>query len=352
MFNLNTTISYPTLTFLSTMGKKSFRNIGNLIKRSGDTVKRMLCPTSTSFSTMQKIAQSVFDNKKSLFVGIDDTLIKKMHSKMMQGAGFFYDTKIGRRIMAFRLVIGIVTDGKAAVPLQCSYLFTKELLDSIANHQFPSKDDIAQSIVTTAQNVFPDKKLTVVVDGLYSSINFIKWCKDRKIRLEARMHSHRVVEYKGQRVKIKELLKFKKVRPKGRQMARTIGVIWHKMELQLTIERRFDKNGHESIVFLIATYKAEPREHVANYKKRWPIEKLIRTTKQFLGLQECFSRDLEIQHKHVAAVLLAYALTQVEMQKSRVKTPEAAIRRFKEKNANFLKARFVRFLEDNPYIHS
>jgi hypothetical protein len=47
----------------------------------------------------------------------------------MQGAGMFYDTKIGRCIMAFRLVIGVVTGGKFAIPIDCAYLFAKELLD-------------------------------------------------------------------------------------------------------------------------------------------------------------------------------------------------------------------------------
>lgn len=55
-------------------------------------------------------------------------------------------------------------------------------------------------------------------------------------------------------------------------------------------------------------YKALPREHVEHYAKRWRIEMLNRTTKQSIGIGECFSRKLEIQHNHVAAVLLAYAL--------------------------------------------
>ena len=43
----------------------------------------------------------------------------------------------------------------------------------------------------------------------------------------------------------------------------------------------------------MATYKALPREHVTNYKKRWKVEELNRTTKQEIGLQECVSRSIE-----------------------------------------------------------
>ncbi len=348
MLNTSTIITYPLLTLLS-IGRKSFESMGRLIHRSGDTVHRLLNPASNSFLQSRSIAQSMFSKKQNLYVGIDDTLIKKIHSKNMQGAGMFFDTKIGRCIMAFRLVIGIVTDGGFAIPIDCAYLFSKELLDLIPN-KFLTKDDIAKSFVVTAIKHFPNAKITVVVDGLYTSVKFLKWCKSKNIRLEARMHSNRVVEYKGERIKVRDLLNKKGLRPIGRQMARTISVFWHEIDLELTIVRRFDKHENESIVFQVATYKALPREHVANYKKRWSIEKLNRTTKQEIGLQECRSRSLETQHNHVAAVLLAYALAQLKMKACRLDTPEQAIRHCKTKSVNFLKECFARLLGHNLQV--
>lgn len=351
MLYSSTVITYPLLLLLSTIGKKSFENMGQLIQRSGDTVYRLLHPAEFSFLQMGYIAQSIFAGKKNLFVGIDDTLIKKIHSQIMQGAGLFFDTKIGRRIMAFRLVIGMVTDGKFTIPIACAYLFAKELLD-LSGQKFPTKDEIAKAFATTAIKLFPDAKITIVVDGLYSTVEFLGWCKRNNIRLEARMHSNRVVEYKGERVKVRDLLHKKGLHPKGRQMARTVSVVWHEIDLELTIVRRADKHGNESVVFQIATYKALPREHVANYKKRWPIEMLNRTTKQELGLQECYSRSLETQHNHSASVLLAYALAQLDMKVRKLKTPEQAIRQCKTKTVNFLENRFTRFLNNKTEIYA
>jgi SRSO17 transposase len=336
---------------LSTIGKKSFENMGRLIHRSGDTVYRLLHPAEMSFRQAQSIAQSIFAAKKTLYVGIDDTLIKKIHSKMMRGAGMFFDTKIGRCIMAFRLVIGVVTDGKFAIPIDCAYMFAKELLDLI-DQKFPTKDEIAKSVVETAIKIFPGIKLIVVVDGLYTSVEFVGWCKRKNIRLEARMHSNRVVKYKGERVKIRDFLQMNGFQPKGRQMARTISVIWHEIDLELTIVRRIDKHDKESIVFQVATYKALPREHVASYSKRWSVEMINRTTKQELGLQECFSRKLETQHNHVAAVLLSYALAQLEMKFCKFDKPEQAIRRCKTKNVDFLERHFTRILNDKVEIYA
>ena len=160
------------------------------------------------------------------------------------------------------------------------------------------------------------------------------------------MHSNRVVYYKGKRVKVKDLLRKKSLRPKGRQMARTISVVCHNIDLELTIVRRFDKHDKESIVFQIATYKALSREHVANYQKRWSVEMLNRTTKQEIGLEECFSRSLETQHNHAAALLLAYVLAQLKMKSLGLDTPEQAVRKCKAKNVSFLINRFTRFLND------
>ena len=135
-------------------------------------------------------------------------------------------------------------------------------------------------------------------------------------------------------------------------MSRTISVKWHGINLEITIVRRIDKKGHETIVFQAATYKALPREHVAHYKKRWPIEKVIRTCKQHLGLQDCFSRVLQTQKDHVAAVFLAYSLTQVEMKKRRFKTPEQALRRLETKNVNFLTDRFASSFQSFQHFHA
>ena len=339
MLYSSTILKYPVLILLSS--KRSFENLGLLIQRSGDTVKRLLHPAGQSFQVSRDISKSMFAREKTLCVGIDDTLLRKIYSKFMQGAGMFFDTKIGRSIMAYKLVICIITDGKFAVPIDCAYMFAKEILDSI-DEKFPSKDEIAKSFVKTAIKLFPGKKIIVVVDGLYASVAFVRWCRTENIKLEARMHSTRVVEYKGDKIRIKDLLKKKGLQPKGRQMARTISVIWHEIDLELTIVRRFDKKGKESIVFQIATYKTLPREHVANYKKRWKVEELNRTTKQEIGLQECFSRSLETQYNHVASVLLAYSFAQMERQHSRLDNVEQALRRFKTKSVTFLIDRFSR----------
>lgn len=53
----------------------------------------MLRTGHESLAQSKKIAQKVFENKKELKVVIDETTIKKIYSKLMEGAGSFFDTK-------------------------------------------------------------------------------------------------------------------------------------------------------------------------------------------------------------------------------------------------------------------
>jgi hypothetical protein len=95
-------------------------------------------------------------------------------------------------------------------------------------------------------------------------------------------------------------------------------------------------------VYQAATYKAKPSEHVRAYKIRWTIEKLFRTSKQSLGLQDCISTSLEVQLNHVTSVLLAYSLLQLECKVQRFSSPEEAIRSLRAKKLDFLQRRFAR----------
>jgi len=132
------------------------------------------------------------------------------------------------------------------------------------------------------------------------------------------MHANRIVEYNGSKI---QLRKINDLMPKGRKIARTISVIWQGLSLYVTCIRGNDKHGDETFVCQAATYKASPGKHAKVYKRRWAIEKLFRTIKQSMGLQECVSRKTQKQFDHACAVLLAYSMTQLEMKKCHYKNP-------------------------------
>ena len=336
MSTLNTQITYPLLLIASTT-KRSFEALGAMIHKSGDTIKRWLSPKEISLAITVKIAQKIFKNNRELTLSIDDSLLHKIHSMFMVGTGKFYDTKLGKRVMAFRLIVGALTNGKNTIPINFDYFFTKELLSD--NESVKTKLDFIREFHAQAKRLFPEKKIRIAADGLFATVEFFRWALANSVPAILRMHSNRKVTYKGQEIKINQIQDLKL---KGKQKARTIKVMWYDLELFITAEKRVSKSGKESIVYLAATYKARPSKYVKDYKKRWPIEKFFRTAKQHLGIQECFSRDLEIQSRHIAAVFVAYAIAQHQMKKCNLDNPEQAIKALKRKKTKNLIGHFTR----------
>ncbi len=336
MFKINTFLNYSISLILSNT-KRSFESLGKQFAKSGDTIKRWLPKAQSSQQALSALAKHLFKNAKVLTLAIDDTLLQKRYSRFMAGTGKFFDTKLGHRIMAYRLIVGALTNGQYIVPIDFGYLFDSDTL--LPEDVVKTKLDFVKQFYNLAKELFPNIKIKLAADGLFATISILDWCLQNGIETVMRMHKNRTVIFKNQRCKISDILC---IQPKGRQMARTIKVIWNDLSLYLTAERRIDKHGIESIVYLIATYKVKPIQYVHDYKKRWTIEKFFRTSKQYLGLADCFSRQLATQEKHVASVLLAYGLAQVEMRQKKLETPEAALRSIKQQDPYVSLKRFNR----------
>lgn len=333
MFVKNISIEYSLMLIMS-IGKKSFTQLSKVIKKSRDTVRRMLQSDEKNLTLLMVIARQFFRNSKTIYLTIDDTLLRKIYSMFMEGSCEFFDTKMGRKIKAYKLLIAGLTDGKYFIPIHSAFLYSKE----VAANALELKEELLHNIILNVIKLFPDKTIIVTMDGAFATKKFLQWAHDNNIKVELRMHSNRTVLYQEKKQKISEI---SDLRPKGRHMARTIKAEWNNIPVYITADRRIDKHGEESIVYLVSTYKAKPSQHVKNYKCRWPIEKLIRTCKQHLGLQDCFSTKLEIQLNHVSSVLLSYAIVQIEMKKFRYHTPEDAIRGLRDVNFDILKQRIL-----------
>lgn len=269
--------------------------MGRFLKRSGKYVASLLQTVDSNFELMEQIIIKQFGDSREIFVTIDNTLIKKIFSTKIEGTGKWVDTKIRRKITAFKMYTALFSNGKMTPPFHAMFANPNDLLPKATE----SKYDWIKRIIRTAQKLFPGKKITLLGDGEFSTIELLRWLKKNRIRAEMRIARSCEVVYKKREVRIGNIKGFV---PKGRQMARTIRVKWHGINLHLTSNRLISKNGSERIVYQAATFKAKPSEHVRIYKIRWTIEKLFRTSKQSLGLQDCISTSLEIQLNHATSV--------------------------------------------------
>ena len=340
MFLKNTILSYPVLLITST--QKSFEALGEIIGKTGKTIARWLKPAPDCYEVLEKLAIKEFSQKKKLTLIFDDTLIRKVHSKFMEGSGRFYDTQWFRRIMGYKVLAAMLTDGSISIPLTSTFLFAKELVPNAKDLKF----EWLKKIILHVKNTFSKIDFIVTADGFFTSERFLQWCIEQNVKAEMRMRSNCVVMYKGKKIAIRDI---KELRPKGRQKARTIKVTWHDIPLYITAELRINKNGKKTVVFQASTFYAKPIQHVKIYQTRWRIEMMFRTSKQHLGLQGCFSRKMEIQESHVASVFLAYALLQLDRKKTKLPSPEAALKAAKRKKGKVLDAyisRLDRFISD------
>lgn len=335
MFEVNTTITYSILLILST--EKGFEGLGRFINKTGKTISRWLRNKSEYDKEITGLAVKEFSNKKELVLTLDDTLIRKIYSCLMQGTGRFYDTKYFRRIMAYKLLVGMLTDGSISLPLSATLLFSKELMPNAKE----TKLEWIKRIIIKVIGLFPNSRIIAAADGAFATKEFLQWSADNGIFVEVRMRSNCSVVYKGNKTCIRDI---KDLIPKGRKMSRTILVSWHGISLYITAQKRIDKHGEETIVFQASTFKAKSSKHVAIYRLRWNIEKMFRTMKQHLGLEECMSRKMEIQEAHISAVLLAYALLEIERKRQGLPSVEAAIRAAKRKKGKTL-GRYIQRLD-------
>ncbi|MBP6870104.1 transposase [Candidatus Babeliales bacterium] len=109
------------------------------------------------------------------------------------------------------------------------------------------------------------------------------------------------------------------------------------MNLYLTAQKRVDKKGNETVVYQVSTYFAKPSQHVKIYKKRWTIEKMFRTAKQYLGLQDCQATTMQTHKNHISSVFLAYSHVVIAQKRKGLKSAEEAIRALKLQNERVLK---------------
>ena len=94
-----------------------------------------------------------------------------------------------------------------------------------------------------------------------------------------------------------------------------------------------DKKGAKQVVFVVSNMENfTPKQRILAYALRWPIEKMFRTVKQSLGIQDCQSVNEQKQRAHILATFLAF--TELEIQKiaKRKKSPEQVLKIIKLQN--------------------
>lgn len=328
-------ITYPTALLLSIQKRKTFEALSRDIDSSGDSISRLVEHCAATSQDLIKIVKTMLKGKR-LFLIIDDTLILKIYSKVIQGTSDNYDSSDGKTYRSLCSIVALITDGETAIPIDQSLWISKEFNENA----YAKKWEIAQKLIEKIT-----KQLSIymlLADGLYAILEFLKWLISQGIKFEMRFHANRVIVDKNFKGQIKQNPKFKM---SGRRPKRTIRSTWYGIEFHFTAVRRVARNGHVTVIYQISNYKTSARQHAQFYGYRWNIEKFFRTAKQKLGLNDCQSRKQKLQENHLLNVFFAYALLQYERKKRKLKNVETAIKRLKRLSFEGVKSRFMRSVQ-------
>lgn len=308
---------YPITLLLST-GKKTCESMAPIANLSGDTLLRMLnkeIPLSEKCDVANK-----FFNYKTVKVVVDDVLIEKMYSTIIEGSIDHYDSSSHTYYRSLCSVTIMFTDGYYSIPIAHQLWINKEILGDA----YQKKQQIALVLI---QSIIPFCKIKIVIaDAIYATVEFMKGLIQLSLRFEMKIHSNRKIQLKtGEMILIRDVFKAKM----QKRECRTIQITWNKLLLYITACKRYNKHGTYKIIYQVSNFASAASEHVRIYKYRWQIEKFFRTAKQSLGLKDCQSRNAAKQTNHINNVFIAYIILQLERKKYGLKTPEAALRRFK-----------------------
>lgn len=314
---------YSISLLLSTKKRKNFESLGLESGISGDKIAQLVTDNAITANDLIALAQRMFGRKK-VYLLIDDTLILKTYSRVIEGTSDNYSSSEKRMYRSFCSVVAMLTDGITAIPIDQQIWTSKEFTSS----EYKRKWELAQDLILYLKQKIDIK--CVILDGLYAVDEFIKWLNEQEVFFEMRFHSNRVISKNGVKAQIKKHSALRLMRGRSR---RTIKAFWKETPLYFTALKRQLANGYFTTVFQVSNFKANSSEHVKLYGYRWNIEKFFRTAKQYLGLNDCQSRKIERQKGHVLQVFIAYALAQYERVKSKLKNVETAIKSIKLQNS-------------------
>jgi hypothetical protein len=331
MISANQNLIYPIALVLSIDIKKTCSSLARTVEISEHKMWRVLGKNSDSATELKELAKRTFRMGKKIYLILDDTLIAKIYSKYIEGSSRNHNSSNNKIEWGLCSIVAMLTDGKIAIPITLRNWMQKE----IALTNYKSKADLAKELVEEITKEI--RVYVVVMDGLYAHESMMQWLNEQNLQFEMRMHANRVVE--SENGEVAQLRSHPVLQLKGRQRTKTVRVKWKNLWLHVTAIKRFNKNGGCQIVYQVSNYFASAKKHHKTYSYRWNIEKFFRTAKQHLGLTHCQSRKLDLQINHQLNVFIAYAILQLEQHKLKLESPEAALRRFKNKNLSYLQSR-------------
>jgi DDE superfamily endonuclease len=189
---------YPLALLVSTAKRKTCEAIALATGKSGDALLRLLNEGLTIMEDLIAIAKKFFIGK-ILYLIIDDTIISKIHSKIIEGTSDNYDSSSRNSYRSLCSVTAMISDGNIAIPIS-QKIWTAE---EFTGDTYKKKSELSQELITIIRSHLDVKMF--LADGIYATQEMMRWLIASSFSFEMRFHSNRVIDYHGNKIAIRDL---------------------------------------------------------------------------------------------------------------------------------------------------
>lgn len=251
--------------------------MARIVKTSHDNLSRILKDPKLQWQTLLRaLVLRIFGKLSDGWLIIDDTVIDKSFSRIIENLSWVYCSKKQRSVLGLNLVLLCWSNRKITIPL--AFKIWKK-------GGKKSKFDLALELLAYARNILKIQPEYVTFDSWYASKKMLARLKKYQWIFYSQLKKNRI--FNGLQVR-----QFKSTRYWTAQ-----GSIFG--DFQVLVVK------HDGKYFVTNNLDTTKRELLACYKTRWAIETVFRVLHNKLGLGHCQSRSSQSQTAHFTLCLMS-----------------------------------------------
>jgi len=319
------------LGLLTCTGKKNFTAIASTRNTSYYFINKCF----DDFEAQRNKAQNFLVNLVKMYATnenpgvlvVDSTQIKKLYGKKSELLCYDYNGSMKAVLKGISCVVAAWTNGKVVIPLAFDFWIREKEIKN--KNKYRKKTKISRELILELKDKIPFAY--IALDGDYGNEEFLIFLYAYRLKFSVRMPSNRRIVING---KEETLKKHPALRLTRNQRYKKVKGFYEGISVIIIAHKRKGKNKTKQIVFVVTNIQGlSAKEHIKAYACRWPIEKMFRTMKQGLGLEDCQCVSTKKQRGHILANFLAF--TELETQKisKKKKSPEEILKNARIQNS-------------------
>ena len=265
---------------------------------------------------------------------VDTTQIIKLYAKELKVLCYDRNGSIKLPVKGMSCVTAAWTNGKVLIPLDFDFWIRKKDMEN--NEGYKKKTEISEELIRKWRNKIPFAYVSL--DGDYGNEYFIRFLHNFRLSYFVRMPKNRHVVINGKELALADHPVFQL---KRNERYKTVKCLYKGIPAYVTSHKRKGPRGTKQIVFVVSNVEGlSPKQYIEAYKLRWSIEKMFRTLKQHLGLQQCQSRFVENQRAHIFATFLAFTELEIQKENKNKRSPEEVLKDLRVQNTAKINPKF------------